>query len=234
MTDEELIDYYIDLLEIQYHDRPNARAEMAVWVKAALSDQIVQKVMDAFNLNLNISNLTFDLYPIDDEGNYVEWGLASITAEGKQLDTIAKYVGVSRIINGLDLSKLYFQIIDYDEVAPDSCVGYASYTDDPGPTAYYMSYRDVINSLSISDTDLRLLMLLKIQLNKYDGTLKGADDICSAFFGGAVNLIDNEDMTITYEFDSDQVTDFIRIVIFMRMLPRPAGISVIIIGGSNV
>ena len=232
MTDEELINYYVDCLIIQYHGKPNASAEMSVWLRVALAEQIVQKVIDAFNLNLNISLLDFDLYPIDDQGTYVEWGTAAITASGDQLDIIGKYVGVSRTINGLDLSKQYFQLVPYDDINPDDFVGLAEYAG-ADPTAYFMRYKDTINSMSINDEDFRLLILLKIQLNKYDGTLQGADIICQSFFGQAVELIDGQDMTITYTFDQDFITDFIRIVVFMKMLPKPAGVQMTILGGGS-
>jgi hypothetical protein len=231
MTDEQLIAYYIDLLEVQYHDKPNAAAEMTVWVREALANQVVQKVIDGFNLNLNVSDTSFDMYPIDNQGTYVEWGNAALTAEGNQLDIIAKYIGISRVINGLDLSKRYFQSVPYDDIAPDDYMGHAYYEDAVPPSHYYMSYRDVINSLSVSDTDFRQLILLKIQLNKFDGTLLDADRICQMFFGAAVRLIDNKDMTITYHFNSSLVTDFIRVVVYMRMLPRPSGVQMIIVGG---
>lgn len=69
MTTQELIDYYANLLILQYRDKPKALATVKALAGLALADKIAVELQDAFNLD---------------------------TAVGKQLDTLGKYVGVTR------------------------------------------------------------------------------------------------------------------------------------------
>lgn len=70
-TIEDLIAYYANLLIIQYHDKPKAIATVGSLVRPAIMDQLPLQVQDAFNLT-------------------------GETAVGVQLDTLGKYVGVTR------------------------------------------------------------------------------------------------------------------------------------------
>ena len=72
MTIAELIAYYVNLLVLQYRQKPNARAMVATTVTPVLMDYLPVAVQDAFDLN---------------------------TAVGKQLDIIGKYCGVTRYNN---------------------------------------------------------------------------------------------------------------------------------------
>lgn len=67
--DQELQEYYANLLIIQYRGRPHARAMIKAFVKQMLMNQIPQKMEDAFDLEQAI---------------------------GKQLDILGKRLGVTR------------------------------------------------------------------------------------------------------------------------------------------
>lgn len=69
MTLQELIDYYTGLLIIQYSDKAKAVDTIALLVQQAVIEQLPEQVRDAFDLD---------------------------SAVGVQLDTLAKYVGVTR------------------------------------------------------------------------------------------------------------------------------------------
>lgn len=69
MTTQEIIDYYANLLILQYHEKPKAFATIQALVKGVIMDQLPTAVQNAFDIN---------------------------TAEGVQLDVLGKYVGVSR------------------------------------------------------------------------------------------------------------------------------------------
>lgn len=69
MTTQEIIDYYANLLILQYKEKPKAYATIQTIVEPVIMDQLPVAVQDAFGLE---------------------------TAEGVQLDVIGKYVGVSR------------------------------------------------------------------------------------------------------------------------------------------
>lgn len=71
-TDQELIDYYADLLILQYIGKSKAYATIQTLVTPVIMDQLPLQVQDAFNLSGD------DL------------------AVGDQLDILGKYAGVSR------------------------------------------------------------------------------------------------------------------------------------------
>lgn len=68
-TTQSLIDYYVDLLIIQYRGKPKARATIDALVKMVIADQIYTTVQNAFSIE---------------------------NAIGVQLDTIGKYAGAKR------------------------------------------------------------------------------------------------------------------------------------------
>ena len=70
-TTQEIIDYYADLLIIQYATKPKAYATIQLIIKNIIMDQLPDQVQNAFN--------------IDD-------------AVGVQLDILGKYAGVSRSV----------------------------------------------------------------------------------------------------------------------------------------
>ena len=78
MTTQELIDYYADLLILQYLGKPKAYATIQTLVTPVVMDQLPVDVMNAFDLT------------------------GSNVAEGVQLDVLGKYVGASR--DGYDFS----------------------------------------------------------------------------------------------------------------------------------
>lgn len=65
----DLEDYYKNLLIIQYHDKPKARATIAQWVDCMTGDGIMTQLWDAFDVD---------------------------TAIGAQLDAIGHFVGIGR------------------------------------------------------------------------------------------------------------------------------------------
>lgn len=86
MTTQELINYYANLLILQYLGQPNAYATIQALVKMVIMDQIPTQVQDAFNM----------------DG----------TAVGVQLDVLGKYAGVIR--TGYNLSGQPITLDDSD------------------------------------------------------------------------------------------------------------------------
>lgn len=74
-TDQELIDYYANLLVLQYRQKPKAYATIQTLVTPVIMNQLPLQVQDAFALE---------------------------TAIGVQLDVFGKYVGVTRYGNGFN------------------------------------------------------------------------------------------------------------------------------------
>lgn len=73
MTDQELIDYYADLLIVQYNSKPKAYATIQALASLAICNQLPLAVQDAFSLE---------------------------ESEGVQLNVVGKYIGVSRTAIG--------------------------------------------------------------------------------------------------------------------------------------
>ncbi|MBO7735892.1 MAG: DUF2612 domain-containing protein [Methanobrevibacter sp.] len=65
----EYTDYYADLLILQYKTQPKARATISALTEKVIADGLLLDVINGFNL---------------------------LTAEGKQLDLLGKYIGLSR------------------------------------------------------------------------------------------------------------------------------------------
>jgi len=86
MTNTQLINYYANLLILQYIGLPNAYATIQTLVTPVIMNQLPLAVQSAFNLN---------------------------TAVGNQLDTIGKYVGVTRYGSGLDGSPIILGDADF-------------------------------------------------------------------------------------------------------------------------
>lgn len=75
MTTQEIIDYYADLLILQYVGQPKAYATVQAVVRGVIMDQMPVAVQNAFEIG---------------------------TAVGVQLDILGKYVGVTRYGNGFN------------------------------------------------------------------------------------------------------------------------------------
>lgn len=107
MTYDDQIQYYANLLIIQYRNLPKAQATVQVLARDALIDNLPISVRDAFVNGL---------------------------AVGKQLDVIGKYAGVSRNIltftGGVVLGDLDFQTLINLAFARNSCQGSLKNIDD--------------------------------------------------------------------------------------------------------
>jgi hypothetical protein len=87
MTTEEVVQYYVDLLILQYRRKPNARRTVAAFVREAVADLLWLRLADAFDLE---------------------------TASGRQLDILAKYIGLSRYYEDMQAPHDYFGFADYN------------------------------------------------------------------------------------------------------------------------
>lgn len=101
MTNEELVEYYKDLLIIQYANKDNAGSMVSLFVSAAMLYEVICDVRDGFDIE---------------------------TAKGKQLDIIAKYVGAKRIVTGIDFFRDYFGFIPYEAEEPYLFYGFIEYS----------------------------------------------------------------------------------------------------------
>lgn len=199
MTSDEIISYYAGLLILQYASLPNAVATIQTLIGVLLQDQIIDKVRNGFNLD---------------------------TAIGNQLTILGTYRGAPRQVFGV-LPESDWSLVPYADAAPNSYLGWAEYAD-PDPTWRWIQYNDVdAYPTTLTDNQLRRLIQLKAMTQSSAMGLADLDNILYSVFGSYVDLVDNEDMTITYNhqiLDPD-VDGLWGIAVLANALPHPAGVS---------
>ncbi len=201
MTVQDLLDYYVNLLIIQYNNKPNARATIEAYVNQAVADLVSVDVRDGFDLD---------------------------TAIGNQLDVLGKYVDVRRNINGLDITREYLALIPYGDGDPGSYAGFGIYG--TPPTDFFRLYSDENTSYAMTDSEMRDFIKFKIRVHKSNHSLEDIDDIMFEFFGTDVETVDNLDMTMNYDFNPALEYNLPAIVAFENALPAPAGVQIVITG----
>lgn len=198
---QAMLDYYTNLLIIQYHSKPKAIATVQALVKSVLANGLLLDILEGFNLD---------------------------TAVGAQLDIIGKYVGADRFYNVTDPID-YFAVTDYTEVSPETHqkYGFSNYTNfstiSGNGTITYNSVITIANQLN--DDDYRLLLKLKIARNYSNHSHQSVDDILYQFFGTTVYAESSNDMTMTFNITADAPLSIVRAAIEKNIFPRPMGVS---------
>lgn len=200
MTTDELIQYYSNLLAIQYKTLPNAVGTINALATEVVADQIYSQVLNGFQLS---------------------------TAIGAQLDVLAQYVGAPREIFGYSPAIPYFAFPSYTGApAPDT--GFAFYADVGDPVDNWLSYTTAQTTYVLTDGQLRLLIAYLIAVHGSDHTVYSIDLILETFFGSFCTLIDHEDMTITYQHLLSDPNFLFSIINQIGALPHPGGVEVIV------
>jgi hypothetical protein len=196
----DLLDYYVNLLIIQYNNQPKARATIELLVNEFLASGVLLEIRDGYDIE---------------------------TAAGVQLDVLGKYVGVNRFFEVFDPID-YFALTYYDEVAPDSLdkwgfTDYAHFDDfQYNGTLNYYSVLSITSRLN--DDDYRVVIKLKILQNNSNHSHKAIDDGIYNFFGMDVRPSSIGDMQMTY-FITINITAIIRAALTKSILPRPMGVG---------
>lgn len=193
-TLQTIIDYYVNLLIIQYHDKPKAKATIETFIKELFANNLVFQLESAFDVD---------------------------TAIGNQLSILAKYVGTARVLRGyLITGRQYFQIGDYVSVADK--IGVRDYTT-PRPEGAVYTFFYSVNSNSeytITDEELRFVIKLLIIKNNVKSTWKNIKENIYNFFQ-EMDVYDNKDMSLTY-ITGLNLSNIIRLCIAQDYLFRPA------------
>lgn len=199
-TVSDIVEYYTNLLIIQYNQKPKMRAVIGAVVEQALANNLAFDVRDAFDLE---------------------------TATGVQLDTIGKYVGVDRFYRGQEFDGDFFAFVTYTEDTPVSGQeGFAEYSNFETKEGSFLKYEDVVNSgLSLSDEDYRVLIKLKIVQNNINHSHKEIDDSLFDFFGEDLRANSDGDMVMDY-FVPRNLSSLIQVAIEKEVLPKPMGVGI--------
>ena len=213
MTTDELIQYYVNLLVIEYKTLPNATATIQLLVTDVVADQIYNSVLNGFNISSTLNTL---------------YGLS--TAIGAQLDVVGEYVGAQRALFGFSPTGVYMSFIPYSTSPVPANVGFAQYSDAAPSVDFWLSY-SASSGATYTLTDGQMLQLINyyIALHACDHTNYSIDQIIAQFFAPYLSLTDNGNMTITYTHNTADPNILFNIVGFNNALPRPAGVNVLIV-----
>lgn len=197
MTLDEIIAYYVNLLIIQYNQKPKAQATVEAYVTEWMMNNVALDVQNGFDIE---------------------------TAVGVQLDTIGKYVGVDRLYTEYDDTGVWFGFSDYAGSEPTDVTGYALYSDWATKEGQFIEYDDVkVARNKLSDDDFRILIKLKIAINNINHSNEGIDDALYSVFSDAVFALDNYDMSMLAIAESDQV-DLLKVILGKDLFPRPMAV----------
>jgi hypothetical protein len=191
------ISYYVGRLIYQYQ-QPNAQRTIAILVKQLLADNLAWQLQDAFNIP---------------------------TAVGPQLDILGKYVGIPRNIG--DPTPLpFFGFVRYSGVGSNQH-GFTRYAGGSNADAVFYRYGyNQANATALSDTAYLFMLLFKIALNSCDQTLAAVQIMLQTLTSGNVHLVDNKDMTITYQVGPGIPVSAQTLTPY---LPKPMGVGITVL-----
>ena len=164
---KQLIEYYQDLLIVQYHDKPKAKAMIKAEMEETLANLLDIQVRDAFDVD---------------------------TAVGVQLDIIGKWVGVDRIFKGQMFdNQAWFSLTRYNEPTTPLQGGFSRFDNFDTLEGGFLTYDFIIATKSkINDTDFRLLIKLKIIRNNIKHSPKDIDEAMYKLFADTLYTVWNE------------------------------------------
>lgn len=198
----ELIDYYVNLLILQYRNKPNAKGTILAIIESLMIYDLIREVENAYN--------------VDD-------------AIGVQLNILAKYVGANRTVTAVDFTRTFFGFVDYAEPTPyTGVVGLLPYSEANPPDAQFLTYKEGQQSrLDLTDAELRLIIDLKIIQNNSNHSTFEIDELLEEFFPDQVIFTDNFNMTISYFFDTE-IERIVGIALSEKAIPKPAAVGLIV------
>ena len=117
---KQLIEYYQDLLIVQYHDKPKAKAMIKAEIEETLANLLDIQVRDAFDVD---------------------------TAVGVQLDIIGKWVGVDRIFKGQMFdNQAWFSLIRYNEPTTPLQGGFSRFNNYDTLEGSFLTYDFIVST----------------------------------------------------------------------------------------
>ncbi len=198
---KDISSYYVERLASQYRNKPKAAETIALLAKAVTADGLAFDLNTAFDLDL---------------------------AFGDQLDTIGKYVGAPRDVGVVDFTN-FFGFVSYAyPTGTDNEHGFTSYTSlSLNRDAVWLRYNTTGRSSSmLPDFSYRQLIKLKIVTNSSDNTTGSIQEQIRLFYPGALQLRDNQDMTMTYFYSR---AFQLPTTVLEAYLPRPMGVGITVL-----
>ena len=200
----ELQDYYQNLLIIQYHNKPKAKALIANLVKHLFADMVLFKIRDGFNL------------------------VNPPYAQGVQLDCLGEWVGVDRIYDAGQPLYPWYSYVDWETTTADPYQGGFQDWDDPiAQNGGFLGFDDLIvgsNITMLADDLFLALIKLKIIKNSSTYTMGDIDRKLYQYFGDGV-YVQWSGMTMTFCY-TNTYNAVIEVAKIKNALPIPNGMIV--------
>ena len=203
-TLNSLLDYYSNLLIVQYNGAKKASATIKMIANLILANLLILQIRDGF-----------------------DWK----TAVGAQLDIIGKWLGVTRDYKGsLFWGDTYLSYPRANQLVPTDTTdtlqnGYSDYETFDTDTGGVLTYDSLgFVEQSLSDEDFRTVIGLKIIKNSITHTAKGIDDAIWSYFGGEVYTT-WQAHEITYHYPASMET-IINVCNYKNVLLAPTGVSI--------
>lgn len=194
----ELIEYYKNLLIMQYRDKPKALAHIDNIVRSGMIYDIAIAVRDGFNLD---------------------------TAKGKQLDVLGRILGPSRTITGTTFTRAYYGYMLYGDTAPFTFNPMLVYGAEAGDVQF-RNYTEGQQSLyDLTDEEYRVILKLVVVRNSSNASVKSIDDILFVLFGAECYFIDRMNMTVVSYMVGAKWSRIFQIAKSSGLLPNPAGVG---------
>lgn len=200
-TVDSIVQYYVNLLIIQYNQKPKARATIELYVRNLLCSGIMLDVMNGYDIE---------------------------TAIGVQLDVLGKYVGQDRFYLQLDLIN-YFAFTDYSETTPDTLqkFGFSTYATYDGFSANgWLTYSDLaLQKNTLSDDDFRTIIKLAIIQNNSNHSVGDIDTKIFNLFGTQIRAESKESRPkVMWYFIQLSNSPLVQAILYKKLLPKPIGV----------
>lgn len=196
---KQLIEYYQDLLIVQYHDKPKAKAMIKAEMEETLANLLDIQVRDAFDVD---------------------------TSVGVQLDIIGKWVGVDRIFKGqLFDNKPWFSLTRYNEPTTPLQGGFSRFNNFDTLEGGFLTYDFIVSTRNkINDTDFRMLIKLKIIRNNIKHSPKDIDEAMYKLFADTLYTVWGECMEMTFYYKKKNY-GIVKLGQEKKCFPIPTGVK---------
>lgn len=197
----DIIEKYVELIILQYNDKPKAAQQIRDYVRGILSDGLILKIRDAFDID---------------------------TAIGNQLDILGKYIGIDR--NGQQIAFNFdqnlFSTVDSPSELTLPAYGTVSEAQFPLVDSHIFNIEDDVTTTQIlNDENYRFILKLKIIQNNINHSESAIDSAVNITFGGKLIPSGSDgQMIMTYIVEEDILTST-TIAFKKGVLPKPMAVG---------
>lgn len=203
----DLINYYQNLLIIQYNGKPKAAATIALIAREFLASGVMLDVQQGYDL---------------------------ANAVGVQLDVLGKYEDIDRFYSAFNPVD-YFSLETYTESPPSTPprYGFSTYADyATSPPSGCMIYSEIVAvNGSLVDSFFRTLIYLKIIQNYSNYGGGDIDARLFALFGTSIRMEDMGGMLMAYFINDTLQIALIEAILYKKVLPRPMAVGGLVVSG---